>query len=88
MYEYRCDERLKAKDEGCTRLAYTGLRGVESLLHVVTSNLRTNNLTPNRHGECQLITTPLGATTRRKKTSCHFSLLLGGVQPLIPFLFS
>jgi hypothetical protein len=27
MYEYRCDERLKAKAEGSTRLAYIGLRG-------------------------------------------------------------
>jgi hypothetical protein len=27
MYEYRCDERLKTKAEGSTRLAYTGLRG-------------------------------------------------------------
>jgi hypothetical protein len=31
MYEYRCDERLKAKVEGSTRLVYTytvtGLRG-------------------------------------------------------------
>jgi len=27
MYEYRCDERLKDKAEGSTRLAYTGLRG-------------------------------------------------------------
>ncbi len=27
MYEYRCDERLKAKAEGSARLAYTGLRG-------------------------------------------------------------
>ena len=25
MYEYRCDERLKPKDEGSTRLTYTGL---------------------------------------------------------------
>ncbi len=24
---FRCDERLKAKAEGSTRLAYTGLRG-------------------------------------------------------------
>ena len=31
-YEYRCDERLKAKAEGSTRLAYTGLReGLEHL---------------------------------------------------------
>ncbi len=28
MHESRCDERLKAKAEGSTRLAYTGLNGV------------------------------------------------------------
>jgi hypothetical protein len=27
IYECRCDERLQAKAEGTTRLAYTGLRG-------------------------------------------------------------
>jgi hypothetical protein len=27
VYECWCDERLKAKAEGSTRLAYTGLRG-------------------------------------------------------------
>jgi hypothetical protein len=27
IYECRCNERLKAKVEGSTRLAYTGLRG-------------------------------------------------------------
>ncbi len=27
FYECRCDKRLKAKAEGSTRLAYTGLRG-------------------------------------------------------------
>ena len=27
IYECRCDERLKAKAEGSTRLAYTGWRG-------------------------------------------------------------
>jgi hypothetical protein len=27
MYECRCDERLKTKAEGSTRLAYTGLLG-------------------------------------------------------------
>ena len=27
IYECRCGERLKAKAEGSTRLAYTGLRG-------------------------------------------------------------
>jgi hypothetical protein len=26
MYEYRCDERLKYKGEGSTRLVYTGFR--------------------------------------------------------------
>jgi hypothetical protein len=27
MYEYRCDERLKVKSEGSTRLGYTGSYG-------------------------------------------------------------
>jgi hypothetical protein len=27
MYEYRCDERLKAKAEGSTCVTYTGLLG-------------------------------------------------------------
>ena len=27
IYEYRCDEKLKTKAEGSTRLAYTGLLG-------------------------------------------------------------
>jgi hypothetical protein len=27
VYECRCDERLRAKAEGSTRLAYTGWRG-------------------------------------------------------------
>ena len=27
IYECRCDERLKTKDEGSTRLVYTGLIG-------------------------------------------------------------
>ena len=27
MYECRCEERLKSKSEGSTRLAYTGLFG-------------------------------------------------------------
>ena len=31
MYEYRCDERLKGKDEGSTHLVYTGL--LERLEH-------------------------------------------------------
>jgi hypothetical protein len=32
IYEYRCDERLKAKAEGSTRLVYTGLsEGLEHL---------------------------------------------------------
>ena len=27
IYECRCDERIKAKSEGSTRLTYTGLHG-------------------------------------------------------------
>jgi hypothetical protein len=36
IYECRCDERLKAKAEGSTRLAYTGLRGVLGHLKIET----------------------------------------------------
>ena len=31
MYECRCDERLKVKAEGSTRLTYTGLCGPKDL---------------------------------------------------------
>jgi hypothetical protein len=27
LYDCRCDERLRSKTEGCTRLTYTGLSG-------------------------------------------------------------
>ena len=27
VYDCRCDERLRSKTEGCTRLTYTGLSG-------------------------------------------------------------
>jgi hypothetical protein len=37
MNEYRCDERLKAKTEGSTGLAYTGLRGGLEHLKIETS---------------------------------------------------
>jgi hypothetical protein len=30
IYECRCDERLKVKVEGSTRLTYTGFRGNDS----------------------------------------------------------
>ena len=41
IYECRCNERLKAKAEGSTRLAYTGLRGGLEHLKIVT-RLRGN----------------------------------------------
>ncbi len=36
VYECRCNEGLKAKAEGSTRLAYTGLRGGLELLKIET----------------------------------------------------
>ena len=39
-YEYRCDERLKAKSEGSTRLTYTGFR--EGLEHLKIKTRLTN----------------------------------------------
>ena len=35
-YEYRCDERLKVKAEGSTRLTYTGFREGLELLKIKT----------------------------------------------------
>jgi hypothetical protein len=37
MCECRCDERLKVKAEGSTRLGYTGLRGGLEQLKIGTS---------------------------------------------------
>jgi hypothetical protein len=36
LYECRCDERLKAKDEKSTRVAYTGLLGELQHLKIKT----------------------------------------------------
>ena len=36
MYEYRCDERLEAKDERSKRLVYTGFRGGPEHLKIET----------------------------------------------------
>jgi hypothetical protein len=36
MYEYRCDERLRPKTEGSTRLTYTGLLGGLEHLNIET----------------------------------------------------
>jgi hypothetical protein len=36
MYECRCDERLKTKDEKSTRLVYTGLIGKKGHLKIKT----------------------------------------------------
>jgi len=45
IYECRCDERLKTKSEGSTRLAYTGLIGGLEHLKIETKlNTRELNL--------------------------------------------
>ncbi len=36
LYEYRCDERLRTKCEGSTRLTYTGLCGVLEHIKIET----------------------------------------------------
>ena len=49
-YEYRCDERLKAKSEESTRLTYTGLR--EGLEHLkIEARLKIERF-PSVMGEC------------------------------------
>ena len=54
IYEYRCDERLKAKAEGSTRLAYyhTGLRG--GLEHLKIKTRLIDEKFPSVRGECEI----------------------------------
>jgi hypothetical protein len=49
LYECRCDERLKAKVEGSTRLAYTGLHG--ALKHLKIETRLINERFPSVMGE-------------------------------------
>ncbi len=50
IYEYRCDERLKAKSEGSTRLTYTGLCG--GLEHLKIETRLINERFASVMGEC------------------------------------
>jgi hypothetical protein len=54
IYECRCDERLKAKAVGFTRLTYTGLRGELEYLKIET-RLIDERLT-SVMGECVIVT--------------------------------
>jgi hypothetical protein len=51
MYKYRCDERLKTKSVGSTRLTYTGLLG-ESLEHLKIETRLIDERFPSVMGEC------------------------------------
>ena len=52
MYEYRCDERLKPKVEGSTRLGSTGL--CEGLEHLKIETKLINERFESVMGECDL----------------------------------
>ena len=54
IYECRCDERLKDKDEGSTRLTYTGLRG--ELEHLKTKTRLIDERFASVMGECVIVT--------------------------------
>jgi hypothetical protein len=54
IYECRCDERLKAKAEGSTRLAYTGLRGGLEPLRIGTRLI--DERFASVMGECEIVT--------------------------------
>jgi hypothetical protein len=54
IYEYRCDERLKAKSEGSTRLAYTGLCG--GLEHLKIEVRLIDERSASVMGECEIMT--------------------------------
>jgi hypothetical protein len=50
MYEYRCDERRKGKDEGSTRLTYTWL--YEGLGPLKIETRLINERFPSVMGKC------------------------------------
>jgi hypothetical protein len=50
IYECRCNERLKVKSEGSTRLVYTGLRG--GLEHLKIETRLRDGRFENLKGEC------------------------------------
>jgi hypothetical protein len=54
MYECRCDERLKTKAEGSTRLAYTGLHG--GLKHLKIDTRLIDERFASVMGECVIVT--------------------------------
>ena len=52
VYEYRCDERLKTKNEEATRLAHTGL--VVELEHLKTKTRLIDKKFESVRGECEI----------------------------------
>ncbi len=57
IYESRCDERLKGKDEGSTYLVYTGFR--EGLEHLKIETRLINESPASAIGECVILTPQL-----------------------------
>ncbi len=53
IYECRCDERLKVKDEGSTRLTYTGLHG--GMEHLKTEPRLIDDRFASVMGECEFL---------------------------------
>ncbi len=54
IYECRCDERLKTKAEGSTRLTYTGFHG--GLEHLKTETRLIDERFASVIGECEIVT--------------------------------
>jgi hypothetical protein len=52
MYKCRCDERLKVKSDGSTRLGYTGLHG--GLEHLRIETRLTDERFASVMGECMI----------------------------------
>ena len=50
IYECRCDERLKPKDEGSTRLTYTGFEGNETDPIMIFQFITTDKAKASRGG--------------------------------------
>ncbi len=54
IHEYRCDERLKAKTEGSTRLSHTGL--IWGLEHLKIETRLIDERFASVMGECVILT--------------------------------
>ena len=69
IYECQCDERLKAKAEGSTRLAYTGLK--PGILTVRRLDQHQKMFLSEERGRGRAVIVCLFATGLKKAKACY-----------------